>query len=174
MSQLSQKLDACLRGRVCFIGLGNEDYGDDAFGVCVALSLFDAGVPDVLVARNKPDRHIGFVMERDFDNVIFVDAVEFGGDPGSLLLLQSQEICERFPQFSTHKISVGLLAQCVESNGKTKAWLLGVQPETLSRKEGLSATVQFSCDALVELLKRMLPATKFLVGERTALENVIQ
>jgi hydrogenase maturation protease len=174
MPHLRQELDECLHGRVCFLGLGNVDYGDDAFGVRVAEGLFNAGVPNALVAGNNPDRYIGFVTDRDFDNVIFVDAVEFGGEPGSLLLLRSQEISERFPQFSTHKISIGLLAQCVESNGKTKAWLLGVQPERVNRKEGLSATVQFSCDALVELLKGLLPATKFLVRERTASEYVVQ
>ena len=56
----------------------------------------------------------------------------------------------RFPQISTHKISLGLLAKRAEANGTTKAWLLGVQPESLKPGEELTPAVQ----ATLELLLR--------------------
>ena len=31
----------------------------------------------------------------------------------------------RFPQISTHRLSLGTAGQCVEAGGKTRAWLLG-------------------------------------------------
>ncbi len=160
MPDLRQQLETCLRGRVCLMGLGNVDYGDDGFGVRLAESLVFAGVPDAMIVGNMPDRYIGIVAEQDFDNVVFLDAVEFGGAPGSLVLLACDEIVTRFPQVSTHKISIGLLAQWVESNGKTKAWLLGVQPECVKRTEGLSPSVRAARDALRDLLLTFTLLTK--------------
>ncbi len=55
-----------------------------------------------------------------------------------MVLLNSDEMTARFPQISTHKISLGLLAKRVEANGTTKAWLLGVQPESLRPGEELT------------------------------------
>ena len=161
MPDLRQQLQQCFKGRVCLMGLGNVLYGDDGFGVRLAEELkseirspksegnpksegrsedpgsscSDFGLwRHVIVAGTTPERVIGRVADESFDHVIFLDAVEFGGAPGSVVFLNSGEMTARFPQISTHKISLGLLTKWAEVNGKTKAWLLGVQPE--SRKPG--------------------------------------
>jgi hydrogenase maturation protease len=158
MPDLREQLQQCFQGRVCLMGLGNVDYGDDGFGVRLAEELkseirnpkaegnpksegrsedpgrssSDFGLRShVIVAGTTPERVIGRVADESFDHVIFLDAVEFGGAPGSVVLLNSDEITARYPQISTHKISLGLLAKWAEVNGTTKAWLLGVQPESL-------------------------------------------
>ena len=59
--------------------------------------------------------------------------MDFGAAPGSVVFLNSREMAARFPQISTHNISLGMLAKCVEAGGKTRAWLLGAQPESLKR-----------------------------------------
>jgi len=64
----------------------------------------------------------------------------------------------RFPQVSTHKISLGLLARCLEANGRTRAWLLGVQPESLQPGAGLTPAVQNTLKILTELLGKMAAA----------------
>ena len=43
------------------MGVGNADYGDDALGVHLAEALVEAGVPDVIVAGNSPERYLGRV-----------------------------------------------------------------------------------------------------------------
>lgn len=152
MPDLREQLEPCFAGRVCLMGLGNTDYGDDGFGVRLAEALAAVGVPEVVVAGTTPDRFIGRVADGGFDRLIFLDAVEFGGAPGSVVLLDGADMVARFPQISTHKISLGLLAQWVESSGPTRAWLLGVQPQSLKSGAGLTTTVQNTLDALVELL----------------------
>jgi hydrogenase 3 maturation protease len=92
------------------------------------------------------------VVDGGFDHVIFLDAVEFGGAPGSVVLLDSEEMAARFPQVSTHKLSLGLLARQIETNGQAKAWLLGVQPESLRQGEQLSPTVKATLQLLLELM----------------------
>jgi len=150
MKNLREQLEQTLAGQVCFMGLGNVDYGDDGFGVRLAEELIAAGVPDVIVAGTTPDRWISHFA--GFDHIVFLDGVEFGGAPGSAVFLDSAEIAVRFPQISTHKISVGVLARWVELTGGTKAWLLGVQPESLKPGQQLSPTLQKTFDALRELL----------------------
>ncbi|MBV8049848.1 MAG: hydrogenase maturation protease [Acidobacteriaceae bacterium] len=149
MSNILQQLEPCLRGRICFLGLGNTDYGDDGFGVRLAEKLVDAGVADVIVAGTTPERWI--TQLSGFDHVVFLDAVDFGGAPGDAAFLNSAEMAARFPQISTHKISLGLLARWIEANGRTKASVLGVQPERLQSPQ-LSSTVQNSLDALCEVI----------------------
>ena len=160
MPDLRQQLEILLHGRVAFIGLGNVDYGDDGFGVHLAQSLQEAGVPDVVLAANMPERFIGPVVDAGFDCVIFLDAVEFGGAAGSVVLLNSSEMTTRFPQVSTHKISLGLLAKWVESNGSTRVWLLGVQPESLAEGSEISPVLQTTLDALADLLCGIVAANK--------------
>ncbi len=152
MSDLRQQLTTELRGRVCWVGLGNTDHSDDGFGVYLAERLFEAGFPDVVIAGNAPDRYMGEITARGFDHVVFIDAVEFAGSAGSAIFVNASEIVSRFPQISTHKISLSLLAQWIEGSGKARAWLLGVQPRSIARGEKLTPTLQTTLTALFELL----------------------
>jgi hydrogenase 3 maturation protease len=155
---LREQLEEILIGRsyrlsrVCLMGIGNLEYGDDAFG----LRLADALGPDfghaVVVAETKPERFISKIAHTNFDHVIFLDAVDFGGRPGATILLNSQEIAARFAKLSTHKLSPILLARAVEGNGTTKAWLLGVQPQSLQQGAPLSPVVHYSLGVLRRLL----------------------
>jgi hydrogenase maturation protease len=155
---LRQQLCECLEGRVCLVGLGNVDQGDDGLGVRLAESLLasDAGPKvgsvAVVIAGSAPERCIGQLASSGFDHVVFLDATQFGGSPGSVVLLNAREMSSRFPQVSTHRISLGLLAQVVEAGGATRAWLLGVEPDSLASGSGLSMRVQATVDILAELL----------------------
>jgi hydrogenase 3 maturation protease len=146
-----------LHGRVCYVGLGNVDYSDDGFGVCLAGQLVEAGVPDVVIAGTTPEHDISRIAEEVFDHVVFLDAVEFGGDPGSAVLLHTDEIAARFPQVSTHRMSLSVLAKWVEANGRSRVWLLGVQPESVKCSPQLTPGVQRTLEALSELLRGLRP-----------------
>jgi hydrogenase 3 maturation protease len=111
---------------------------------------------NIFIAGTIPERRISRVADEEFDHVVFLDAVEFGGSPGSVVLLNSDEMAARFPQISTHKLSLGLLAKQVEANGRTKAWLLGVQPESLRSGEELTPAVRATLELLFGLLKACL------------------
>ena len=150
-TDLREQLRTCFQGRVYLMGLGNLDYGDDGFGVRLAEELIARGMKDVIVAGTSPDRWIGRLAD-PFDHIIFLDAVEFGDAPGSAVFLDSGEISVAFPQISTHKISLAVLAGLAEANGKTKAWLLGVQPQSLKPAPILSESLEPTLEALRDLL----------------------
>ena len=98
---------------------------------------------------------MGDVAAGSFDDVIFLDAVDFGGAPGAAVLLDSKSLQARYPQVSTHRISLGVLARWTESTGATRAWLLGVQPQSLRDEPRLSPVV---CSTLYALLALLLQA----------------
>lgn len=152
MPDLYDQLRKRLSGRICCMGIGNVDYGDDGFGVRLGEELIAAGVPDVVIAGTTPDHWIGRFANPGFDHIVFLDTVEFGGAPGSVVFLDSSEMAARFPQISTHKISLGMLARWIEANGTTKAWLLGVQPESVKPVPQLTPTLQTTLEVLSELL----------------------
>jgi hydrogenase maturation protease len=166
MNDLGDQLGHCLHGRACLMALGNTDYGDDGFGVCLGEELLRLGVPEVIIAGAEPDRYISRVVDGRFDHLVFLDAVEFGAAPGSVILLNAHQIFARYPQISTHKISLGVLAKWVEANGRTKVWLLGAQPESVKPGQALSAPVQATLDVLCELLLEVAIGTKH--GETAA------
>jgi hydrogenase 3 maturation protease len=157
MSDLRQQLCESLKGRVCLMGLGNVDLGDDGFGVRLGEELAAAGVSGVIIAGTAPDRYLGGVVDEGYEHLVFLDAVEFGGAPGSVILLDSGEMAVRFPQVSTHKISLGVWAMWVEATGRTKVWLLGVQPESLKPGQGLTPTLQTTLASLCEILSGLMP-----------------
>jgi hydrogenase 3 maturation protease len=177
MPNLREQLQQCFQGRVCLMGLGNVDYGDDGFGVRLVEALAksegrsakregpggqasaDTNLSDCstqyVIAGTAPERFIGGLGGMGCDHLIFVDAVDFGGVPGSAILLNSEQMSARYPQISTHKISLGLLAKWAEANGTTKAWLLGVQPESLRPGGELTPAVRATLELLLELVREV-------------------
>jgi hydrogenase maturation protease len=132
------------------------DLGDDGAGVVLAEKLIakisnsnsETPAVEVLVGGTVAERLAFQLYEAAFDQVIFMDAVECGAEPGAVVLLGAGEMTSRFPQVSTHKLSLGLLARMIEGNGKTKVWLLGVQPASLRPGRELSEPVQRTVTAL--------------------------
>lgn len=149
---LAQKLQRTLQGRLCVMGVGNVNYGDDGFGVYLAEQLLAGGASDVIVAGIDPEHYLGQIADQGFDHLLVIDAANFRHEPGTVVFLDAKEIEAAYPQISTHKISLGVLARVVEETG-TRVWLLGVQPESLQPGQDLSKTMQTSME-IIELMLR--------------------
>ncbi|MEI7729877.1 MAG: hydrogenase maturation protease [Verrucomicrobiota bacterium] len=153
MNNLHEQLEALLAQRTCVIGLGNAGYGDDAIGVRLAETLSEAGREDVCIAGTSPERWLPRLAEDGFAHLLLVDTVDFGGNPGDVVLLDSAGIQNRYPQVSTHKLSLGLLARMVESQSRCRVWLLGIQPQSLQVDAGLSPALQTTLESLLVLMQ---------------------
>jgi hydrogenase maturation protease len=169
MPDLRDDLRRRLTARVCLVGIGNPDRGDDGFGARLAEAVRTLGYPDVIVAERTPERYMTQLSRGDFQTVLFLDAVEMGAAPGGVVLLEGREIGARYPQVSTHKLSLGALARLIETESSTRVFLLGVQPQSVDDASGLSEPVRTTLEVLRDLLAEVLPAgTKPLAvcGER--------
>jgi hydrogenase maturation protease len=153
-----------LTGRTAFVGIGNVDLSDDAFGVRLAEELSSVGLSDILITDTTPENHIGTLAQGGFDNVVFLDAVSTGAEPGSVVFLDASEVKNRFPQISTHKLALGALAGLIETASHSRVWLLGTQPGTLKQGNGLSKPVETTLNLLKILLLDILQRKK-MAGE---------
>ena len=140
------------------LGVGNSDFGDDSLGNQFATQLLKrfehcSEQPDIIDVGMLPERFVSRIIDDiKYDTVVFLDAVDFSAEVGSVLVANAEEMGSRFPQISTHKISLGMLATWLESNGATKAWLIGIQPGLMKMGQGITETVQSTIDLLVDVI----------------------
>ncbi len=152
----------CSPQRVCLVGIGNLEWGDDGFGMVLAATLKDRFAqsnlayhgqrrPSILEGGSTPENILHSITSNRFDHVILLDAVDFQALPGTVILLDGAQLEHRFPQISTHKISLGLLAKYVACHNQSRVWLLGVQPLSLSGTT-LSPQVQSAVEVIANIL----------------------
>jgi len=140
-------------GRVLFIGVGNPDRGDDGVGPFVINELLSAGFTNALDVGTVPENFTGKIIQYQPDTVIIIDAVSFGGTPGSWKLF-SPEDCSDIG-FSTHTASLQLFASYLKQRIPVTVYLLGVQPETIQFQTGLSPQVEKSLYMVVSVIKEI-------------------
>jgi hydrogenase maturation protease len=158
---LADVLRPLLRTNLCLVGLGNTDGGDDGAGMVLARQLASGpwrahSMHTVLLAGVHPDRHLHELRAARWDTVLFVDATDWGGPPGALTLLDQASMHSRFPQVSTHQLSLGLIARLLTQDLPTQVYLLGIQPQRLGASSSLSEPVRTAVDRLA-LLFNTLP-----------------
>jgi hydrogenase maturation protease len=163
MQDLKDELRQCFMGRVCLMGVGNVDYGDDGFGAILSEKIKEHFKSSengkhhgVFNSGTMPERFIEPIVEKNFDHLIFLDSTEVGAEPGAVVFLNAEEIMSIYPQISTHKISLGLIAKLVSGNGKTKTWLLGVQPGSVMMGQGLTEEVKGTVEILEGILCELM------------------
>ena len=157
MPTLRDELRQRLTGRVCLVGIGNPDRGDDAFGLRLAEAVRDVGYPVVILAERTPERWTERLARGAIQTVVFLDAVRMSAAPGDVIFLAGAEIAARYPQVSTHKLSLGTIARLIEADAPTHVFLLGVQPRSMAYGAQLSAPVRATLEVLRDLLLAILP-----------------
>ena len=89
------------------------------------------------------------------ETFIFVDATDFGGEPGETKLFTAKDVDRFMPAFSTHKVPISLLMDLIVQHAK-KPILLGVQPGTTELLGEMSQSVLETMKALENELSDLL------------------
>ena len=139
------------------IGMGNLDRSDDGLGIDL-VSRLKTQHPDRVFSEHERSVE-GIVLElfdrAEFETVLFIDAMDFGGKPGDVKIFSVNDIEKFVPAFSTHKIPISFLMKIIHENGR-KPFLLGVQPESLELFGEMSLSVKTTLDRLSEKLTQFL------------------
>ena len=152
---LATRLAERLSGRVVVVGIGNPLRGDDGAGARLAELL--AGTTGALVinAEEVPENHLGPVVRARPDRILLIDAVDLGERPGSVALLEIDELRDYPP--STHRVPLAVFADFLGQATGAEILLLAVQPGRNGFGAGLTAEVEGSVSALATLLGALLP-----------------
>ncbi len=135
--------------RVVVVGVGNPLRADDGVGPLVAARLAAALPGRVVDAGAAPETHVGAILEARPEVVLFVDAADHGGMPGSCCLATAGDLAARVP--STHAGGLALVARLLEAGG-ARCWLAGVQPGSLAAGGPMSPEVTAAGEALADAL----------------------
>lgn len=123
------------------IAVGNPLKGDDSIALHIAKNLNYK----VIFAEQNPENFIS-----QGNNVIIIDAVDFGGKPGDVKLFKKEEF-DDFVLNSTHSIQLPMLNTLCN-----KIYLIGIQPKSINYGDTLSNELQNKKGKITKDVDRIL------------------
>lgn len=163
--RLAQDLRRILRavgaGRALVVGIGNQTRGDDGVGPAVVEELKGSGVA-ALDAGDAPERYLGPMAESGAAVVVFVDAVDFGGEAGEAALLTPEDLPQR--SCVTHRSGLALVMRYLREQAGQQSLVIGVQPASLAPGAKLSAQARRAAAAIAAALEEVLRPTAGQAG----------
>ena len=154
---LREELASWLLGRVTVVGVGDGTRGDDGVGPMVVDLLMARGVAHVINAASSPELETWRIRQAKPDTVLFVDAVDFGGSPGDVALLESNQL--RSSGFDTHRAPLRLTMEYLEAELGSKCCLLALQPADVRQGAGMGREVRESAERVAEMIAELLTGT---------------
>lgn len=141
MDNTTEQIEKALKGRVILLGVGNTLRGDDAFGSLLAAGLNGKVSFKVLDAGITPENYLTPVINEAPDAVLLVDAVDFGGNPGDVKLIDASQV-KTVNFYATHNMSLSLFFRFLNDNINVRAYLLAVQPERIGFNEAMTPKLE--------------------------------
>lgn len=152
--------------RVLVAGVGNIFFGDDAFGVEVVRLLVSRPFPAGVTVKDFGIRgfDLACALVDGFAGVILVDAVQRGGPPGTLYVIEPTLSDENPPPevLEGHGLHPAKVLALARSLGEICPWIriLGCEPLTFGTQEepalGLSASVVAAVPEAVRLVEELV------------------
>lgn len=140
-------LKAHLADRAVILGIGGSLSSDDAVGSLLASRIKNKVPYIVYDAGPSPENYLGKIIKDSPNNVVIIDAVDFGGKPGEFRVLEGEEI-KTVNLFSTHNSSLSLAINYLQNNLKADIIVLSIQPKSLAFGDKLSEEVAKTLDTL--------------------------
>ena len=136
---------------ILFVGIGNNHKGDDGIGPDIIKKIKEAKLPiNAIDCGLMPENHFKEIASYKPKSVVFIDAVSMNKEPGSYDFFETTQI-ENFTP-STHGISIGMIAEYLNTELGAKVYLLGIQPKSLKKGEGLSIEASKAVVALTNVV----------------------
>ncbi len=147
-------LPRLLKGRVCVLGVGNRDRGDDGCGSIIAEHLANGTGVCAFDAGMVPENYLEKAARLEPDTVVIIDAVNFGGHPGEARLLDAGVITAG--GLSSHALSLRMAVEYLKERSNTDVVILAVQPSHLGYGKNMSEEVLRTVGILKELLEDVI------------------
>lgn len=147
--------------RVLIAGLGNIFLGDDGFGPAVLEQLLRRPRPASVRAVDFGVRlrELLYALS-ECDAAILVDATARGGPPGTLYVLEPDQIRGEAALLDGHSLTAEQVLRALPPQARPRPIrIVGCEPETLesaAEDMGLSSVVGAAVDAAVPLIERIV------------------
>lgn len=151
---LGEQLATAIQGNVVVLGIGNPCRGDDAAGSLTARQISDSPGVRVIDAQDVPENCLCQVVDQRPDTVVLIDCVDLDSAPGSVALLDKDQVAGYWP--STHRVPISLLMNYLERETHARVLLIAIQPCQTAFLEGMSGEVYASVAGIADLLNSVL------------------
>ena len=132
--------------------VGNTLRCDDGLGPFIASSLESNDKLTVIDAGSNPENVIEDIIKLNPKNILIIDAADFGQKPGTVRLVDKENIPEK--SLSTHTISLKVIAAILVQDTKAKINFLGIQVKSIELGEGMCNEVKKAVIDVVDEIKR--------------------
>jgi len=130
------------------MSIGNPIKSDDNIGNIVLDKLDIKDIIKIKAGINPEN----FIKElKDFEEIIIIDALDFGGKSGEVRVFNPDEIKDVL--LSTHSITLNLLKKFLPDS---KIKIIGIQPKNIGFGEELSKELENKIDEIVEKVSLFL------------------
>jgi len=154
VTDLAEQIAGRIQGQVVVMGIGNHCRGDDAAGSLVVQQLRDLPGVYAIDAQDAPENHWRQAVNQRPGTIILVDSVNLESAPGSVAVLDKDEIASHWP--STHRMPINVLMDLFERETHARVFLIGIQPRQTEFMQSVSAEVQVSVTGVADVLNRVL------------------
>ena len=115
--------------RVAVVGVGDELNVHDRLGMLAAREIEGLHLENLQVfyAGTVPESVTGPIRRYRPDTVVLLDAADMGARPGTVALLEPQEI--RASLLSTHALPLSVVMEFLEKDAGARVILVGIQPD---------------------------------------------
>ena len=147
--------------KILIAGVGDLLRGDDGFGPTVIKKLGKIELPSNVVVKDYGTSFFDLIFElENFDEVIFVDALDFDGEIGEIRIVEpegkklSGEEIARFISTTLHEIELRKVIDlaCSLNVLPKKFLIVGCKPRDLGFGLGLSEEVEKAVDRTVKVI----------------------
>jgi hydrogenase 3 maturation protease len=156
--ELHEQLATEIQGNVVVMGIGNPCRGDDAAGSLVARRISEAPGARVIDAEDVPENYLRQVVGEEPDTVLLIDAVDLHSAPGSVALLDKDQVAGYWP--STHRVPLSLLMDYLGRETHARICMIAIQPRQTAFFQPMSAEVSSSVEGVADVLKSVLGARR--------------
>lgn len=158
---------------VAVVGLGNLILSDEGVGVHVVQRLAEAySFPDDVALIDGGTSAIDLLDQLiDAEHIIFVDAAQTGGPPGSIVALQGARLPVWFRQrMSPHQIGLAdlLATLSLMDHAPKSVTLIGIEPQSTELGTELTPKIDAAADQALERVVGKLAALGFAAVARSA------
>lgn len=134
--------------KIAIIGIGNELNGDDAAGVLIVRKIKN-NLPEnkqILIVEGSiaPENHTGVIRSFKPDWIWLFDAADLGDKPGSVQLIDLEKV--QSIGADTHRLAPTLLLSFLSLELEFKAFLFGINPESVEPFTEVSDTIEKSIE----------------------------
>lgn len=139
MSDLFADLKKNLQGKLCVVGIGNRLKGDDGAGPALIDCLRGQARLCGLDTGVVPENYLEQIVRIKPDNVLLVDAMNFGDVAGALRLWPAEQVAGG--GLSSHALSLQMVCDYLRQRAAIRILILGIQPAQCKLNTPLSAPV---------------------------------